>query len=418
LGSLRPAWHSRVDNYKGRTLDILHTLQMGRRLEALDPRDKIYALLGISTGIGLEDPLITVDYRKSHREVYLDFARYSIESSNSYDILSYLYENNLASHGEPLNILPSWVPNWEGSPSSRITRTILGTLEPKKVEESPGRQLLVKNSHIWLNPKTLVITEGYVIGDVADYGLDVLLQGQNERAFQDLRDLYKDDHATLYKEIMNLWIGGLFQISQFEPRQGKRRDYPHRVLQGKASDFSCLISMNPDVPKDSVEYHMFTRARKTATWKDDENKAVDWVIDKSSILDWKRIGLCASSTKTLGISSKDQEEDRLMILPPQARFGDLVVYFRGARVPFVVRRSESPCPLAREIQQMEVKQKLEELGVDCSSYDLEQCTIIGECLVNGFGDLVKDEVTTTSEENWSPLKKLFEKGLKTMFVLS
>jgi hypothetical protein len=422
LGGLRPAWHSQVDNYQGRSLDILHILQMGRRLEALDPRDKIYALLGISTRIGPADPLITVNYQKPYQEVYLDFARYSIESSNSYDLLS--YENNFASDGKPLNILPSWVPNWEGSPWGRITRTILSTLEPEKGEKIPGRQLLVKNSHVWLNPKTLVITEGYVIGDVADYGLDVLLQGQNERAFQDLRDTYKDDHATLYKEIMNLWIRGFSQISQFVettgvmPQRGKRSDYLHRVLQGKASDFSRLINMNPDVPKTSVEYHMFTRARKTATWKDDENKAVDWVFDKSSVLDRKRIGLCTSSTQPLGISSTDQEEDRLMILPPLAKFGDLVVYFRGARVPFVVRRSESPYPLERENQQMEVKQKLEGLGVDCSSYELEQCVIIGECLVNGFGDLARDEVTTTGEENWSPLKRLFEKGPKTMFVLS
>jgi hypothetical protein len=67
---------------------------------------------------------------------------------------------------------------------------------------------------------------------------------------------------------------------------------------------------------------------------------------------------------------------------------------------------------------MEIKQKLEGLGVDCSSPDLIQCTIIGESLVNGFGELARDEVAMTSNEKWSPLKKAFELGPKTMFVLS
>jgi len=239
---------------------------------------------------------------------------------------------------------------------------------------------------------------------------------------KDLREEYKDDHARLYKEIMGLWIQGFCQMSRFEaetgriPSQGKRSDKPQRFLQGKASDFSSLINMSPDVPKDSVGYHMFTRARKTATWKDGEHKALDWVIDKSSILDWKRIGRCTSVTK-MCTSATNPEEDRLMILPPDAKFGDLVVYFQGARVPCVVRRFESPYPLEREIGQIEVKEGLKGLGIEGTT-NLEHCKIIGKCSVNGFGELARDEVAMTSEDKWSPLKMSFEKCPKMMFVLS
>jgi hypothetical protein len=107
-----------------------------------------------------------------------------------------------------------------------------------------------------------------------------------------------------------------------------------------------------------------------------------------------------------------------MILPPQAKFGDLVVYFRGSQVPFIVRRTKFSEPSSREIEQMEMEQKLEGLGVDCSLSDIIQCMIIGESLVNGFGELARDEVAMTSNDKWSPLKKAFEQGPKTMFVLS
>ena len=423
-GNPRPSWYPLVDNYKESSINVLHTLRMARPLQAQDPRDKIYALMGISTGIDLRNPLIAIDYSKPYEDVHMDFARYIMESSNSYDLLSCLYEDAFTFHEKPPRTLPSWVPDWGGPHSSHVPLTILGTLEPETDEQKAQRRLLVKNSRIWLDLKTLVVTEGYVIGEVADYGPSVLLQGQNEREFQDVRDTCEDDPATLYREIINLWIRGFCQISGLEaatgliPKGGKRSDELHRFLQGNASDLSRLVDLSPGVPRDSVEYHMFARARKTVTWKDDQNKAVDWIIDKSSILDWKRIGLCTSWAKPLGIAATNSREERLMILPPQAKFGDLVVYFRGAQVPFIVRRTKFSEPSSREIEQMEMKQKLEGLGVDCSSSDLIQCTIIGESLVNGFGELARDEVAMTSNDKWSPLKKAFEQEPKTMFVLS
>ncbi|PMD45461.1 hypothetical protein L207DRAFT_508342 [Hyaloscypha variabilis F] len=417
LENLRPPWQSSVDNYKGKSSDILHNLQIGRRLRGLDFRDKIYAMVEISSGVDSSNALVAVDYNKPCLEVCADYARYILETSNSYDLLSYIYELDFGNPELPLIVFPSWVPDWH-SPSGNITRTMLSTLDPETDEDTLLRQLLVKHSRVWLDSRTLVITEGYVIGEVSDYGPEVLLQGQDERAFQDLRDKYEGDQDTLYEEIMNLWMHGFCQRSAIEeatgvaPRRGQRRDF----LQGKASNFSRLIDLSPNVPKASVEHHMFTRARKTATWKDDGYKAVDWVIDKSSILDGKRIGLCSTATKPL-TSVINSVEDRLIILPPGAKFGDLVVYFRGARVPFIVRRTESPSPLEQETRRTQAKEKLKDLGVDCS-VELEHCKIIGEALVNGFGELARDEVEMNSVKKWSPLKKSFQEGPKTMFVLS
>jgi Heterokaryon incompatibility protein (HET) len=93
LEHLRPSWHADVEDYKGQSSDVLNVLARSRRLESSDPRDKIFALLGISTGIDLDDEKVAINYRKPCVLVYRDFARYIMETTNSYDLLSYLDKN-------------------------------------------------------------------------------------------------------------------------------------------------------------------------------------------------------------------------------------------------------------------------------------------------------------------------------------
>jgi len=90
LHHIQPAWYSEVKDYQGNTSYILDMLMRGKGLEASNPRDNVYALLGISTGINLEDTRIAINYHKSCGEVFTDFARYIIETTNDYDILSYI----------------------------------------------------------------------------------------------------------------------------------------------------------------------------------------------------------------------------------------------------------------------------------------------------------------------------------------
>ncbi|KAK1711735.1 heterokaryon incompatibility protein-domain-containing protein [Colletotrichum lupini] len=88
LVHLRPSWHANVTNYGGRSAHIIDMLVRARQLEASDPRDKIFALLGISTNVDLDNRLIAVDYSKSQAEVQTNLARYIMEEHKSLDILS------------------------------------------------------------------------------------------------------------------------------------------------------------------------------------------------------------------------------------------------------------------------------------------------------------------------------------------
>ena len=74
---------------------------------ATDPRDKIYALLGIATDT--EDVMLNPDYEASVEEVYARTARYLLQRDASIVIL------HKAGTGYPRKRerLPSWVPQWE-----------------------------------------------------------------------------------------------------------------------------------------------------------------------------------------------------------------------------------------------------------------------------------------------------------------
>ena len=59
----------------------------------------------------------------------------------------------------------------------------------------------------------------------------------------------------------------------------------------------------------------------------------------------------------------------------------LIVYLRGSRVPFLVRQTGSSAHLNDKRQVRE--------GLS-SALQVEHCAIFGECLVNGFDEIVKD----------------------------
>lgn len=84
----------------GTTQDLLDLADRCRELEATDPRDKIYALLGLA-----EDDQFEVDYDESVREVYQRFAVACIERSGTLGILNFVI-------GSYRNDIPSWVPDW------------------------------------------------------------------------------------------------------------------------------------------------------------------------------------------------------------------------------------------------------------------------------------------------------------------
>jgi hypothetical protein len=100
----------RKGEYNANLMDVLARFQSN---EATDPRDCVYGLLGLVT----EDHGITIDYKKSTAEVFLDAAISIINSSHNLDIISQTAwmagDTTQRSKTYPgISNLPSWVPDF------------------------------------------------------------------------------------------------------------------------------------------------------------------------------------------------------------------------------------------------------------------------------------------------------------------
>ncbi|KXT16508.1 hypothetical protein AC579_1338 [Pseudocercospora musae] len=111
MSGTRHSIHSQADNkFKDQVpdLQLLPLLQAYRGYLATDPRDKVFALFGI-TSTELSSLDLSINYNLSAEQVYIDIATALLKNSAQLDILS-------IPHGSSSNLpptLPSWVPNWD-----------------------------------------------------------------------------------------------------------------------------------------------------------------------------------------------------------------------------------------------------------------------------------------------------------------
>ncbi|KAF5975494.1 ankyrin het domain-containing protein [Fusarium coicis] len=98
------------DQYWEQPLPIDTVTRMFRACEATDPRDKVYAFIGISeNGASQKGPLIIPDYSKMVDDVYIDATKLMMSSKGfSLDCVSQKEDEGL----RRIKSLPSWVPDF------------------------------------------------------------------------------------------------------------------------------------------------------------------------------------------------------------------------------------------------------------------------------------------------------------------
>ncbi|KAF7952460.1 uncharacterized protein EAE97_001957 [Botrytis byssoidea] len=97
-----------VDYEKDEAPHLLHHLYASISLESTDPRDQIFALLGLP-GFEKYRSLVRPSYIKSTSEVFSEAARIMIEEENNLDAIVFARSLRLCCSNLPL---PSWVPDW------------------------------------------------------------------------------------------------------------------------------------------------------------------------------------------------------------------------------------------------------------------------------------------------------------------
>lgn len=377
---------------RGLKRNILAMISRARYLEASDPRDKIYGLVGVSTGINTRDPRFAIDYGLKFRKLYIRFARNHVEATKSYDIFSYIDAatesviNSTSSRTSPS--LPSWVPNWHyqdyilyGS-----NRTILETLPMETPTEKKARKRRMIDGYRGIltqqHRKTMIVP-GRIIGRIERYTLPLRVLGRTEVLFQDARDSIGDE-SQRFMSIMETWKHNLY-FDDFALRPLEKEvllkspaggEISAIVSPPRARSFASHFQDTRMRDPTSVEHHLYARARQTAGWSDGTNNITHIITDKESIVDGKRLAICAMETH--GVR-------QLALVPSMAHELDFVIQISGCRVPFVVKATPGVAWPGET--------------VDLSRYSgtskqTTTCQLVGECLLNDFLELPEDKMDT------------------------
>jgi hypothetical protein len=150
----------RLQSIKSHT-PLITLLRYAHGSKATDPRDYVFALLGIS--LEAEEPILQPNYEKDERKekTYLRVAKYMVEKGHALELLQHVTFD-----GSSRN-LPSWVPQWDsGFKSGILGRRMDGPRISNLFSAGgKGRPMLYLS-----NDDQVLFTRGIVWGGVERFG--------------------------------------------------------------------------------------------------------------------------------------------------------------------------------------------------------------------------------------------------------
>ncbi|KAK9778102.1 putative Heterokaryon incompatibility protein-domain-containing protein [Seiridium cardinale] len=204
------------------------------------------------------------------------------------------------------------------------------------------------------------------------------------------------------------------RISQIPETVRSKHPGAHSSAQSPWYTFLPYMDINTCPPKPgTIEAHLVDRARRTVNWSDGGNPAMEIVKDSISIVDRRLIGLyrsfeieapshCVGPKESSEVIPGDTSNSlKLALLPPQPDFRDLVVWFPGAKIPFVVRRMpEFPSDLYSAAQygqdgnedNLQTERLSEGLVFVDGTEEHLACELVGFHWINDFEEIARKEI--------------------------
>ncbi|KAL1857560.1 hypothetical protein Daus18300_010318 [Diaporthe australafricana] len=344
---------ARQSFHENTTMDLKLLLQYDTlNSEATNPKDKVYGLLGLTS----EDCRASLlpDYSKSVTDVYMDTARYIINSTGSLNILS----TNTNSRRVEEPPLPSWVPDWclrASRPRALLCSGIYSASRSYRANITTGPDPYI------LELKGLPVD---LISDVSPVihhqdALGPSLHGT-------IRRLYELVRAAITRRVHNgrtLLDVHLIQRTLAMDPDPRNSDQFWRTLVADSHRLPSMtfVSPAPDHFAELFELFMFP--------PDDADPLPRRIVDPNSFdnvrIDWPRLTTSAASTVPVNfmpLSGQALRREkyleplkaeiarvlgerrlfvtkagRLGIGPPECRPGDIVSVLLGAEMPFLLR---------------------------------------------------------------------------------
>ncbi|KAH8800345.1 hypothetical protein F5884DRAFT_810065 [Xylogone sp. PMI_703] len=342
---------------KRQNLRLLDALSKLYKHGCADPRDKVYAGLGIAHDVG---DSITPDYERSIPEVYTDVVHFCLANKDPYHRLDFL-GHVLLQEGPVDEPTPSWVPDW------RRTRS----LHPFAKHFHPYRHLhpLENRSFSTVHEANIAFSKASKVSKQNEQLESARDKDPPPRVYSASGDSRPDVRINGAKmHIKGFQFDTIIALSRADKDKDDRtfvKDWiPRRLPPGTDDIFqqlitsdiwqaACLKTLIADVA--TVDGEPVQRGHSIGAWIFDDN----W--DNIADSDESRDRTATFHTmKYATLQRKFFFSDKLCmgLAPTAAKAGDILCIFFGGQVPYVIRKKPG----------------------------LEEFEFIGECYLNGFMD--------------------------------
>jgi hypothetical protein len=332
-------------------LGLLPLLEDFRSFLATDPRDKVFALFSL-TNTNLDELGFVPDYRSSPKDVYIQAAKFILQSCNSLGLLSCPRGST-----EFSKILPSWVPDW--SDSSKQPSSIFAH-EEQGIPVSPfsAAGISALSSPIF-GPGTCLTLSGHrmdvlktLSGILPDTSYDFSVQQDKVDAVSPMGHGSRDAVRYLYSVLGNVSAQRDTLAAWDEMALGikfKNAEATYAPAE-ETREVAYMRILTLDFVPEGLEFTLKTFRQ----WREERWDAT--FLRNAGIDRWPALHKGLSMTGLfLTYTNKPQpfqgmfagamlrrlcwtERGYLGLVPSEARLGDEVWLLKGCRVPLVLRR--------------------------------------------------------------------------------
>lgn len=299
--------------------ELLEVLSYTLSLQATDPRDKLYSLLGVVAAARKGSPVEKPDYTISSDVLFKRMAVSQLKEKGSLKFLSFV------EHGSDLTkLVPSWVPCWsrprtDRNPFAKYSKHFATTGSSKPVYRLADNDCELAVSGLYLD---FIKVTTVFIEDATDEKRDRMQSGEDSGR--------KQYHA-------------LMRCLKMLEQKGVSHDEVQALPEALGRTLICNMTMDGELPgsEHDESFEAFYEYLRMAYSDPDGPKYEDWdayddawVDRQGRYTDLYEQNLChCNGGRAFCITTKQ----RMGMVPRAAKEGDSICVFLGAQTPFVVR---------------------------------------------------------------------------------
>ncbi|KAI1360286.1 heterokaryon incompatibility protein-domain-containing protein [Xylaria arbuscula] len=300
---------------------LLLLLDTARKAKQLDPRDKIYGLLGL-----IEESIhIQPDYRLPLVEVYRNFVQEVIKATGA---LSIIYQT--ASFRKAVSSWPSWVPDWFAQTTQTCPEPIAAIWYNRVCAAGDSLHMYITSN----NPD-LLYCEGFIVDTIGQLGCTI---DPNLNATHTIHDRCSlslgDSRISIYKDSVAVRQGFLnvLTLNWGVSREEKSTEYLPKMLhfggRGKNALFSAISRFQQcngglTVAQQPLISHFPLWSQEYSDLSGVSTRVLETLHQLLLVMILRRFVVT--------------QKGRMGIVPRHAKLGDAIFILKGCNAPLILR---------------------------------------------------------------------------------